>query len=259
MKKKDKFTMPQEKINITIPETPSGKRKPQVHDDEIYFERVVFTNMGNNINKLPDLKSKIAKIKDTLKKFEEKGEIVWHQFYFLKLFSRARGKKAEVINLVHEFDKQVTRMRRILDDLKNKVDLFQYMEKIDDQELEDSYTKVLDLFVFLDDLSKELSSFQNKYFKKMKMTSYSICNDKNYQELEALNRNIALLLDGFKSFAEAHDYIYYHSGELITNTIKALVHCLETSKLTNYSTTYNYYYFLSTDAVVAMKLTEWVD
>ncbi|MGD9605201.1 MAG: hypothetical protein AB7V00_03460 [Bacilli bacterium] len=259
MKKKDKFTMPKEKINITIPEIPNGKRHSQVSDEEIYYEHVVFTNFGHNINKLPDLKSKIAKIKDTLKQFENKGEILWHQFYFLKLFSRARSKKTEVMDLIYGFEKQVSRMKRALDDLKNKTDLFQFVEKVDDQEIEDTYTKVLDLFTFHDNLSNELTTFQNTYFKKMKMTSYSICNDKNYQEIDTLNRNIAIMLDSYKSFQEAHDYIYYNSGELITNTIKALVHCLETSKLNNYSATYNYHFFLKADAVVALKFTEWVD
>ncbi|MGD9886816.1 MAG: hypothetical protein AB7T03_02490 [Bacilli bacterium] len=258
MKKKEKFKMPQEEITIKIPEVPSGKRKSQVSDEEIYFERVVFTNFGHNILKLPDLKSKIEKIKDTLKQFSQKCEIVWHQFYFLKLFSRAR-KKTEASDLIFGFEKQVSRMKRVIEDLTNKVDLFQYMERVEDQEIEDAYTKALDLFTFLDNLAKELMDFQNTYFKKMKMTSYSICNDKNYQELDSLNRNIALMLESYKSFQEAHDYIYYNSGELITNTIKALVHCLETSKLTNYSATYNYRFFLSTDAVVALKFAEWVD
>ncbi len=259
MKKKDKNTMQKEKIDIQIPDIPSGKRKLNVSDEDIYYERVVFSNLGRSINMLPDLKAKIAKIKETLKQFEAKAEITWHQFYFLKLFSKARSKKQEVTEQIFGLDKKVSKMKRILDDLKNKVDLFQYVEQVEDQKLEDAFSETLDLFGFLDDLNRDLNEFQNLYFKKMKMTSYSICNDKSYLELEALNRNIALMLDGYKSFQEAHDFIYYNSGELITNTIKTLVHCLETSKLTNYSSAYSYRYFLNTDAVVAMKFTEWVD
>jgi len=259
MMKKDKFVMPQEKIDIAIPVIPKSHKNPRIKDEEIYFERVNYVSNGHSLHDLPDLKAKVEQITESLQGFLGKSEALLHQFHFLKMFSRARFKNPEVSDRIYEFEKQIARMKRIYEDLKNKGDLYRYMEKVEDQDLEETFGKINDLFDFLREISKDLTQFQNKFFKKLKMTSYSICNDKSYPELETLNRNISQTMEGYKSFQEAHDYIFYNSGELIVNTIKALVHCLASKKNLNYAKTYNYSYFLGSEVVVALKFTEWIE
>lgn len=251
------FKKPIEKINIKVPDIPKTTNK-QVSDDEIYYERAKVIKI-NSFDNDYDPVTKKNKILDNINNFENKSASLFHTYYFLKLFIKAATKDHKFNEQMLLIDKQINRIKKNYEDLKKRTDILKYVDVIDEQELDEIYERINGLFDFYSDLNKDLTTIQSAYYRNLKMTSYSICNDKTYLELDTINKSILKTFDEFKTMQEAYDFIYYNSGELIVNCVKALVNCFENNANKTYIKTYRFEYFLDSDYVVVLKFTEWIE
>ncbi|HOF43632.1 MAG TPA: hypothetical protein PLE44_03480 [Bacilli bacterium] len=107
--------------------------------------------------------------------------------------------------------------------------------------------------------SEILSYLYDTYFRNIKMTSLAAIKDKKSYELEGLAREVNALIKSYSNLEHAYYDIYYYSGDLIVKTVKALVSCLEKGKNKSYALTYNYSYFLKSDAILNFELKEWIN
>lgn len=253
------FKKQKEKIEIEIPELPINKSTNVVSDDEIYYERVENPIPKYNLNDCFDQKSKQDRISEAIQNYEKKSASMLHKYHFLKLFSKSALKDSKYNEQMITIDQQINRIKKNYEELKKMTDVLKYLKDVSDLELEDVYTKINELFEFYRALDIDLTTFQTSYYRHLKMTSFSICNDKSYQELDTLNKNIVKFIEEYKTLGEAYDYIYYNSGSLIVDTINALMECLKNSGNKQLINSYQYDYFLDTDYVVVLTFTEWIE
>jgi hypothetical protein len=258
MKVLELFKKPKEKIDIEVPEVPQ-KVISKAKDEEIYFERANFVDNKYNLDDCFDQKTKQDRILECLLSYEKKSSSMFHKYYFFKLFSKAAMRDSKYNEQFIVIDKHINRIKKNYDELKKKTDYLKFVKDAGDLELEDIFTKINELFEFYRGLDADLNKFQKTYYQDLKMTSYSICNDKTYQEIEALNKSVNKMIEEYKNIQEAYDFIYYNSGELIVDTINSLVQCIENSGNKQYISMYKYDYFLESDYVVVLKFTEWIE
>lgn len=259
MKKINFWKRKKEVIDIHLPEIPITKNNPNVKDDEIYSEEINYDGNQHSLDDCFTSEEKVSKISDNMASYDKKSDALLHQYYFLKLFSKVASKDREFNLLMFETDKQINRLRRNHENLKKKFDVMKYIDNPDMMDIDEIFSKLNELFDFYREINKRLNGIQRTYYSDLKMASYSICNDKNYMELDKLNRNVNNMLEEYKSLQEAHDYIYYHSGELIVNTINSLVECFQKSNNSLYVNTYDYNYFLESDVIITFNYVEWVN
>jgi len=252
------FKKQKEIIEIEVPEVPSSPTS-KVSDEEIYYERADFVDNKYNLKDCFDNKSKQQKIIESLDAYEKKSSTMLHKYFFLKLFMKAALKDQKFNEQMMILDKHINRIKKVFEDLRKKTDVLKYLKDIGDLELEDVFIKINELYEFYRGLDKDVSKFQNTYYRHLKMTSFSICNDKTYQELDTISKNVNKMIDEYKSIQDTYDYIYYNSGELIVDTINSLVQCFENSGNAQYISTYKYDYFIESDFVVVLKFTEWIE
>ncbi|MGB4014381.1 MAG: hypothetical protein WBL47_00935, partial [Bacilli bacterium] len=153
----------------------------------------------------------------------------------------------------------VNRMKKIYDEIKKRADVLKYLPEEGDFDYNELFMKINDLFDFSRALFTQLSDIQKQYYQNLKIAAYSLCKNKTHQELEQLLKETNETIQQYKSPQEAYDYIYYNSGELIVNTVKALVDVINESGIKNYIDAYQFQYFLASDDVVALRFAEWID
>jgi len=251
------FKKPKEVIKLNIPEVSIQKSQIVAKDEDIYFERAEFKE-EYSISEIEGTDAKKDNLHKRNEEFEKKVLDLYHTFSFLRLFAKAANKDNNYNENLIALEKQINHLKKKHEEYKRRSELVKYID-FNDGELEQINSQLNSLFNFYEDLNKKLRDFQNKYYKHLKMTSYSICSEKSYLELENINKNINNILADYKNINEAYDYIYYNSGGLIVDTVKSFVECLERSTNPNLKKDYNFYYFLPTDYVVAFSFPEWVE
>lgn len=252
------FKKQKETIDIKIEDGP--KQSNQVaKDEEIYYERVHFDENPYTLDNLHSTQEKQDKIFSDMIAFEKKANTTYHKYSFLKLFSRAADKDNFYNESLLSIDKQINRLKKMQEEVKKRTDIIKYIEDIADKELNIVYKSINEMFDFHRELDSGLQHFQSKYYRHLKMSSFSICNDKSYQELDSLYKSINNLILEYKSINEAYDYIFYNSGNQVYETVKALIECLENSKNKELIKMYDYNYFLNSDFVVALSFPEWIE
>ena len=252
------FKKQKESIDIKVPEGPLYKSNQKAKDEEIYFERVEFSKDKYSLSDCKTLDDKRDKLISLSDRFEKKTLKVYHDHSFLRLFSRSALKDNKFNEKMIILEKQINRLKKMFDDLKRKVDLIKYVE-LNDSEVDNIMILVNEVYTFLSEIESELIDIKDKYFKHLKVPSYSICSDKSYQELDNINKSINTIIEEYKNFSDAYDYIYYNSGGLIVDTINALMECIENSNNEELKKNYTYEYFLSSDYVISISFAEWIE
>lgn len=247
-----------ETVDINIPEGPVNKSSQVAKDEEIYYERVEFGKEKYSLSDCKSVDEKKEFIEKSNRNFEKKSSSLFHTYNFLRLFSRSADKDNKFNEKLMMIDKHINRMKKMHDDIKRRIDLIKYVE-LQESEMENINFSISEIFAFYRDIDTELDELKQKYYKHLKMTSFSICNDKSYQELDSINKSINKIIDEYKNIADAYDYIFYNSGSLIVDTINALVECLENSNNKDLKKDYKYDYFLNSTFVVALSFPEWVE
>lgn len=246
-----------EVIDIDIPEGPVHKSQNVAKDEEIYYERVEVKEQYS-LSEIKGIEGKKNKLKERREEFEKKVTDLYHSYSFLRLFAKAADKDKYFNEKMILIDKSINRIKKQHEDYKRKSDLIKYVD-LNEDELETINSSLNALFNFYDDLNKEINKVKTKYYKHLKMTSFGICSDKSYQELDNINKNINQFISEYKNINDAYDFIYYNSGSLIVDTVKALMECIENSNNEELKSMYKYNYFLDSDFVVAFSFPEWVE
>ncbi|HHZ18141.1 MAG TPA: hypothetical protein GX390_02515 [Acholeplasmataceae bacterium] len=252
------FKKQKETIDIKVPEIPS-KFISKANDDEIYFERAEYSENQFDLDDCFNAKTKAERILEALQVFEAKEKALLHKYYFLKLFARVASRDSKYNEKMLTIDKQVNRMKRIHDEIKKRADILKYVQDDEAFDYSELFVKINDLFDFGRVLSTQLNDIQKQYYHNLKIATYSICKDKTYQELEQLIKDTNEMIQEYKSAQEAYDFIYYNSGELVVQTVKALVEAIEESGIKSYIDAYPFKYFLPSDDVVVLRFAEWID
>lgn len=252
------FKKPKEKIDIKVPEFPT-KFISKASDDEIYYERAEYIDDRYNLDDCFDVKTKVERILESLRAFDKKAQTILHKYYFLKLFAKVASRDAKYNEKMITVDKQVNRMKKIYDEIKKRADVLKYLPEEGDFDYNELFMKINDLFDYGRALFTRLSDIQKQYYQNLKIAAYSLCKNKTHQELEQLLKETNETIQQYKSPQEAYDFIYYNSGELIVNTVKALVDVINESGIKNYIDAYQFQYFLASDDVVALRFAEWID
>jgi hypothetical protein len=246
-----------ETIELDLPEVPT-KSKQIASDEEIYYERVEFESDRFTLEDCKTEEEKKEKLLNFSLEYEKKANSLFHTYNFLRLFSRSADKDNKYNEKMIILDKQINRMKKMYEDAKKKIDIIKYIE-VENSELELIANIASDILLLFSEIENELDNIKGRYYKHLKMASFSICNDKSYQELDAINKNINQMISEYKHINDAYDFFYYNSGSLIVDTINALVACIQNSNNKDLKKDYDFSYFLNSDYVVAMTFAEWIE
>lgn len=107
-------------------------------------------------------------------------------------------------------------------------------------------------------LQEDMSEFERLYYRDIKIATMSVLIEKSYTEVQTAYKDQQYFIREHKSLKLAAEYVYFHSGDLIVETVKALVNCIEMSRSFQNKTKIDLSYFLKTDAVITLDLTEWL-
>lgn len=240
-------------INIVLPEYPFGVKQGKRDNRDIY--RVHDDVLEQNIAICNAKVSSIEEVEEILDKYNKKIDSLFHTFYFLILFGRIAHKDGKYNSIMLSLDKEKNQIKKLYENLKKKYDDYRKNPTNDlDNLLEES-----EYFVnYQKSLDKKLTDTQKKYYSKMKMPTYSACDGKTYLEVYALSQGVNEMIDEFKSVKEAGEYFIYNSGDLIVDTVNALVTSISNMGNTAFKKEFSFSYFLKENFVLVMEYREWI-
>ncbi len=214
--------------------------------------------MNSNFN----LKSSDQLIDEIITNFKNvlnKNNQIIKDYYMCKIFSRVGLKDLDFNLQVITMDKHVNKLKRecfelsrIIDNIKLGVELpIEQLIKIDNQ--------VTELKAFQSGLFNQLIEINNASYGHLKITTVNVTINKSNQELEKLYNNISKELKDFKNFNDASDYIYFHSGDFVSEIVNNIVNCVKETNNEDYIFQYDKKYFIESDEIISLEYKEWID
>ncbi len=252
------FKKRKETIEIDIPEVPVHESIATASDEDIYFERVEYAKEQFSLRNCKNNEEKKEKIINTAIHFEKQFEELKHNQNFLKLFARAANKDNKYHEKMKLLAKQIAKLKTSRSDFAPKLEAVKVMA-LSNAEFENIASQLDDLLMLYLEANRNVNFIKEKNYKHLKMSSFSICNDKTSLELELLTSEVEKLILSYKNIHTAYDHIFYNSGSLIVDTINALVECLQNSNNKELKNDYKYSYFLSSTIVLSLSFSEWVE
>lgn len=187
-------------------------------------------------------------------KFNDELSKLLHHFFFLKLYSRAAKKSPQFNQDLLNLDRYVNNLKREYEDAKRMINVFKKYATLSDEKIQELFTKISDVYDYHRELADDLKQLQAKYYPTLKMSAYTLANEKKYFELERLSMSVSKELLLYKSLEEAFDYYCYNSGELINELVNLFVELPRKVKID-----VDYHYFLQSDAIINFRYTDWVE
>ena len=182
-----------------------------------------------------------------------------YNYYLCKFFSLAVFTKVEDFEELSSLERQISNIRELYDDVVVKVKNINEDNNYADNYLEELYSKIEEAYDnYLGLLSRIDETRRNKY-NTLKLSSLAVILNKNGEELEKMDNRFVHFINSFKSLEEASDYIYVNSGELATSLVNSLIRCVQSSNKEEFKKQYNLYYFLKSDVIICLELSEWVE
>lgn len=248
----------QEIIEITTPEMPKDNSHLDVDESEVYFERTKQTKKHIFSSKNLDQDEKRQKINTDVASFAEKLTTMLHQYHFLHLFSLAAADKDCFLTEQKNINKYVTQLIKTYEALKKDNNALKRKKLVTDEMVNELYYQVGDLESYYHDLLEDINDYKKEHFLNLKMASYAFCNEKTYQELEDYTKYVNNEISKYSSLKDAYDYVCYNSGELITETITALVAYMKTGLTKNYVSSFKTDYFLENEIIMYYDYPKWI-
>lgn len=248
----------QEIIEITTPEMPKDKSDLPVDVNDLYFEKAKQVKNYHFSSKNLDQDEKKAKINADLVGFEEKLTAMLHLYHFLNLFSLAMEGKEKLSIIQKEIDKYVIQFEKRIEALKKANNSLKRKKILTEEMVNELYYQVGDLETYYYDLLEDIEQYKKEYFQSLKMASYAFCNEKTYQELKEYHQYVTSEIDKYSSLQDAYDYVCYHSGELITNTITHLLTFMKKGLTKNYVSNFTIDYFLENEIIMYYDYPKWI-
>ena len=244
------------KIEMITVKEPTYPKKSSINKSvkNFYYEKRPIISNSLNIKEELEISEKKAIIDKNINKINDSVDKLLHQFSFLKLFNRAAKRNGTFSVKMMEFDKYFNKLKQEAKSIEKSNNTIKTTDELFDHSYRDLVYRISDVYTFISGLKEDLTSFENKYYPKMKVTAYNLCDGKSYEEIDALIMEVNTYINGFKSIEETFDYICYNSGVLITDTVDALVKSYNQS---NYNISIKY--FLKSEVVIAFSYFEWID
>lgn len=180
------------------------------------------------------------------------------QFYMCKFFILAVAKNDEDMSYFASLEKQIAKLKDHYESLMSEVKV-EELSDYANETLKRIYDDLKNLHNDCTGLLSRVSQTRSDKFNKLKMSSLAVIINKTPEELEKMDKRFYTFLNSFKSLNEASDYIYINSGELITNLVKSLMRCIDSTNNPAYKQQFNFYYFLKSDVILCLELSEWIE
>lgn len=240
-----------EKINFIIPE-PAQKEPESLNPSSHYQEMLDIREQ--NLDTSIENDEKMAYISMFLENYVKLIEEVLQSFYFMELFYVSINKDKKVSLIRTELKERINKLSSFTSEINKK-----FIDGISEKELNSLYLET-DEYIKYYNVTKEMVLFvKNNYYKNIKTISYAAFANKKSSELELLCRETEIRINEFKNIHEVYDFCSYYSGDLIVETVTALVECFKKSNNREYIKTYNFKYFLDSDIIMQFDFIKWVN
>lgn len=243
-----------EEIDLKIKDT---TEKEISEANQMYSETDEYHPKNNFFDSL--LRAEKMKLfESTFQRFSSKHEEVLSIYYINKIFSPLASKGDDFLHRMQNVDQKVGRLQK--ENLKFALFIKEINEKnIAEDEINIQYEGLVQLLHFQDETMQMIDAIRKAHYSHLKIATVNVCMHKTSNELETLYKNLALFLNEYKNLTEAAEFVFFNSGKLIVKTVKALVDCLEAIKNKDHKDKYPITYFIKSDAIITLTLTEWID
>lgn len=182
-----------------------------------------------------------------------------NRYYLCKVFSRIAIKDKDFNLEMIRIDKNINRVRKELEKLQKQANEIKYTDTTIDDLVGEINEKQRDLENFQKSIIDSVDNVRRKYYNYLKIATVNVCLNKSNFELECLLGDLNNFLDEYKNLNIAAEYIYYNSGVLIVKLINTLVDVINKQANIDYIKTYDFHYFLKSEVVITLEITEWID
>lgn len=242
-------------INVKTPDIPKNHDDLLLNSDDFYNEK---ESIKSSINSIFDEGTKIIKIDSDYKLAETRLSDILDKYYFLKLFSKSANKENDFNKKMLSIDKYVNQIKKYFLDIKKMKNSFAKKNILTENELKELYYKISDFLGIERAIENDLKKFENENYPRFKMLSYNVCKNKTYQELEKLSLEVNNFINGYKTLADAYDYVCYNSGNLIFEMINELVKAIQEEPKKSKLKVDNRYFF-DNDVIMYLDYLGWVE
>ena len=206
---------------------------------------------NNELNELVDFN----KILKTQKEINKDFELILHEYYICKVFSRVALKDNEFNAQLIEIDKYINTIKRKLYNIDRMIEMYKRAEGID---LNEIYRNVEDLLIYEKNIKNRFLEINEDCYGEIKMSTLSVCIDKDNESMEKFYEAIHNFISQYRDFIEAAEDIYYSSGDFLVSLVNQLILCINETKKKEYIQRYNFNYFFSSDVVITLDIKEWI-
>ena len=201
----------------------------------------------------------ISLINKTYKTFIKGYDSLIYNYYLCRFFSLAIFRRVEEFEELASLERQIVNMRQLKEEIEAKVKKLNEEKDYADSFIEALFNSINHAYENYLGLSSRIDETRRTKYNTLKLSSLAVIINKKGEDLEKMDKRFTHYVDSFKSLEEASDYIYINSGDLVTNLVKSLIRCIESSNKEEYKKQYTFYYFLKSDVILCLELAEWVD
>lgn len=243
-----------EEIHVKIKEP---KTKEPSKDVELYSEKINYVE-ETEFNIAQSLEDKLGIINREFNECLRKNDELTHSYYTMRIYSKIASKDREFNIKILDLDKQINRIRRNQEDLSYQLNNIANKE-LNNDTLEEFYHRITNYQDFQKEIDRRIKNINLRYFSHLKIATVNVTMNKTNKELDSLYQHLNLFLGDFKSLNEAAEYIFFNSGQLIISLVKSLINCFLDYGKEEYIKTYDFAYFLESDVIITLRLTEWIE
>ncbi len=183
-------------------------------------------------------------------------ETILHEYYLCKIFSRVALKDNEFNAQLIEIDKYVNTIKRKMHEIERMIDAYRRDITLD---INDIYNAVSSLLVYEKNIKSRFLEMNDLYYGHIKMSTLSVCLNKDDEGLEKFYESIHNFLSKYKDLTEAAEDIYYSSGDFLVDIVKKIVICIKESRRKELIEKYKFSFFLESDVIITLDIKEWIN
>lgn len=226
--------------------------KVNSHNDNVSNQTNISSLSGVEVKEEIDFNSIIKKQKEINVDFET----ILHEYYLCKIFSRVALKDNEFNAQLIEIDKYVNTIKRKMHEIERMIDGYRRDIALN---INDIYEAVSSLLVYEKNIKSRFLEMNDLYYGHIKMSTLSVCLNKDDEGLEKFYESIHNFLSRYKDLTEAAEDIYYSSGDFLVDIVKKIVICIKESRRKDLIEKYTFSYFLESDVIITLDIKEWIN
>ena len=253
-------------------------KKKKANKEEIINVEEMMENHNKNITKQEEVivpskqeekkeevkveENKTIDYTDTIKNFSDAKKSmnsILHEYYICKIFSRVALSENEFLAQVVELEKLIDKINNDIYDIERSIDFYKKVNNtLNEEEIRIS-NRVDKLLKMQKAIKQRFLDINNLYYTHLKISTVSVCINKNNDQLEKFYELINNIIKKYKNITDAAYNLYYSSGEFIVSFVNELVECISYTNNSDYINKYNYAFFLNADAIITLEIQEWIE